>query len=224
MSRLLPNKLLAEANASEQSEQIHLVTLQVPGEAPLLLASSNYDAQFGGVTYVKFPLSFKAFEQHSDGTVSRADVTVANVGREIMYYVEQYDGLRGCRLTVKTVFARFLDYLYEIDPVTGSVVVASNSEADPAAYVEEEFIVDSYSAAEQTIVFALDPVIDFDTMLPRRRFATDSCYWDYKSEECLAVSPLPTCNRTKSACLERGNVKRFGGFPGVPRKARRLYF
>lgn len=228
MPKNLPNLYLAEANAPEQSEQIHLVTLLVPNEPPLQLATSNYDVQFGGDIYLAFPLSFKSFEQHSDGTISKAEVTIANISREIMYYVEAYNGLRGTRLVVKTVFARFLDYVYSVD-AAGVVTQAENPEADPTAYVEEEFVIDSYTANEQTVVFQLNPVIDFDVPLPRRRFTTNSCYWRlYRGPDCdpdgaIDGTAFPSCDKTFKDCKERGNQARFGGFPGVPRYARRIY-
>jgi len=212
-----------EANASEQTQLFRLITLVIAEGNVLQICDSNYDVTFGGVVYSKFPVSVKDMTLSSDGTVERASVTVANVSREMEYEVETNKGLQGCRVSVKKVYAKFLDFIYTIED-DGSITTSANPLADYTAYIEDEFIIDSYKSNESVIVFDLLPVCDFVAKVPRGRFNSNTCSWRYKSPECNYSGALPTCAKTLQACREHNNSPRFGGFPGVPDDVRRIYF
>lgn len=258
MPRNLPNLFAQEIAAESQSQLFHLIqvegiqsvdpnTQEVTTEEPLYLVDSNYDVTYQGVTYVRFPMKFSGVSVSSDGTIDKANITVANVERTLMRYVELYDGLAGCRVTVLTVYERFLDYTYTVhmaDTVAGSgwydanhiaitpgtsvgagtVTHVANGGADPTACLSDEFLIDSYTANEQAIVFQLDAVVDFEIKTPRRRFTPWSCYWKYKDPTtCGYVGSLPTCKKSLADCAAHGNSVRFGGFPGVPSNVRNLW-
>lgn len=221
-----------ETNKPSQNKLFHLVTLILPDPEPnFCIVDSNYDVKFDAITYTRFPVKFSGAELNSDGSISKASITAANVSREIMYYVEQYNGLRNCRVYIKTVYENALDEIYTPQP-DGSVIVEPNTAANNTAFIEDEYLIDTYTATEQAVVFQLDPIIDLEIRLPRRRYMTDSCYFLYKDPDtCKYSGVLPTCDKTLAACREHktvidgkeiGNERNFGGFPGVS-ASRRLF-
>lgn len=182
------------------------------------MVDSNYDILFNGVTYNRFPVRFDGIGISTDGTIEKAKLSIANVSREIMYYVESYDGLRNRPVTVRTVFERFLDLRYTVSP-DGTVTTEANPEADSTAYILDSFIVDSYSATEQVVEFTLDPAIDLEVKMPRRAY-TESCYWKYRDPDTCRytgeeIAGQPGCPKTLSACQTRNNQANFGGFVGL---------
>lgn len=207
-----------ETQKSTQHKLLHLVTLILPEpELPLCIADSNYDVKFDTVTYIRFPCKFSPAEQNSDGSISKASITVANVSREIMYYIEKYRGLRNCRVLIKTVYENVLDEVYTPNP-DGTVTVEDNLEANNTAFIEDEYNIDTYNANEQTVGFQLDPIIDLEIRLPRRRYLVDGCYWKYGDAGTCKVNRTTypeLCNKTFADCKARGNDANFGGFPGV---------
>lgn len=221
--RQLPVGFREESNAYEQSKLFRLVTLTITPENVLYLVDSNYDVTFGARLYTRFPLSVKDMTLSADGTVERAQITVANVSREIEYEVENNKGLRGCRVTVKKVFEKFLDFTYTVGE-DGTITPSANTLADSTAYIEDEFLIDAYTSNDQVIVFDLLPVCDFLAKTPRRRYTSNTCSFRYKSPECGYAGALPTCQKTLQDCRTHLNSTRFGGFPGIPDDIRRIYF
>lgn len=218
--------LFAEETAKPtQTKLFHLVGLTLPSpESPLYLVDSNYDVKFAGQLYTRFPLKWSPAEMNSDGSISKSSITIANVSREIMYYVEQYKGLRTCRVSIKTVYENALDELY-FPQSDGSVITEDNPKKNNTAFVEDEFYIDNYSATEQTVTFQLEPIIDLEIRLPRRRYMQDSCYFTYGDpSSCTRVpdAEFPSCGKTLAECKLRGNERNFGGFPGIS-GTRRVY-
>lgn len=243
MPRLLNNidtqpKLFAqEAAASAQCQLFHLITVaNIPNEAPLFLVDSNYDITYSSIiegvptpiTYQKFPLKFSGVSISTDGSIDKASITVSNVSRVLMQYVEDYDGLAGCTVSVITVYEKFLDFIYTLD-LDGTLSVNSNPMKDYKACIRDEYEIDSYIANEQTIAFQLNAVVDFNIKVPRRRFTPFSCYWHYKDvTTCQYDGPLPLCAKSLDDCYKHINLSgvdnssRFGGFPGIPSDTRML--
>lgn len=208
-----------ETEKPTQNRLFHLIRLQLPDpEPPLDIADSNFDVKFDGITYLKFPCKYSPADQNSDGSISKASIVVANVARDLMYYIEKYNGLRNCRISIKTVYENALDEKYFPQP-DGSVIVEPN-EGNNTAYIEDEYNIDTYSANEQTIAFQLDPIIDLEIRIPRRRYMVDGCYWKYKDAKTCKY-PVngalagTTCGKTLAECRLRNNAENFGGFPGI---------
>jgi phage-related protein len=256
----LDSMFAEETRKSEQKKLLHLITLELPNnEGFLYYVEGNYDVRFDSRLYLKFPLKFSGASINSDGSVDKATITVANVNRELMYYVEYANGLRNMRVKIKSVYEDALDDLYTVQPdgsviptyegrtVNGSSVIVrlpeptsgdpyTNPSANNKAYIEDEYRIDNYTANEQAVSFTLDPIIDLDIRLPRRRFMVDSCYWLYKDAHTCKYSDTTTinpatvdsnvpgsgttfwncpCLKTFAACDARGNTLNFGGFPGI---------
>ena len=211
----LPNLFIEDSFAEQTSQIFRLITIE--GIDPPLnkLVDSNYNVNFGDDSYLRFPLSFSGATVNSDGTVDKPTITVANVSREMMDLVESSNGLRGFKVNVKTASARFIN-----DIVTqaedGTWIYTDNPERDSSAFVEDDYLIDSYSANEEIVSFQLESLIDLSAQLPRRRFTTNSCYWKYKdSETCGYTGVETTCGKTFEDCVTRNNQRYFGGFPGV---------
>ena len=203
-----------------------------PTKLVLALVGANHPVTYDGITYSQFPMKFSEISVSSDGTIDRASLSVANVSKEIMYYIELYSGLRDRLVMTKSVFERFVDFLYEVDSA-GVVSYKLNPDADPDAYLEDRFKIDSYSATEETVQLNLYPAIDTEVVVPTRKYTSDSCYFAYLDGntcqldlDALMVDPeivaggksreyFETCPKTASGCRERKNSVRFGGFPGI---------
>ena len=182
----------------------------------LCVADANYDLQYDGITYLRFPIQMSDLAIATDGSIDKPSLSVGNVTREIMYYVEQYGGLVNRRVTVKRVFKRFLDKLYTPN-VDGTVTEVDNPEKDVTAFTQEDYVIDAYAADEKVVRFSLDPVIDLDIKLPRRRYLdSNSCSFRYRDPEtCKYAGALPTCYKHLADCKRHGNSINFGGFAGL---------
>jgi hypothetical protein len=55
-----------------------------------------------------------------------------------------------------------------------------------------------------------------------RQEASIGCQFQYKDDQCAAVSLLPTCGYTVPQCIERNNLDRYGGFPYGPTPGTKL--
>lgn len=205
-----------ELNKQEQSQLFDLISLNIPEVGLLTICDANYDVQFGGIVYTAFPCKFNKQAMTSSGEVSTSSLTVANPDRVFQSYIEAYNGLKRVRVSVKTVYARFLDYLY-ICNQNGSVTTAVNPEADPTDYTEEECIIDSHVSQDNIITFQLTGVADLEIKLPRGRFNATSCRWAYKDPDtCGYTGALATCKKDLTDCKAHGRSPYFGGFPGIP--------
>jgi lambda family phage minor tail protein L len=218
----IPQLFIEDSFAQTTAQIFRLITIE--GVTPPLnkLVDSNYNVNFGGETYLRFPLSFSGSTVHSDGTLDKPSITIANVSREIMQLVEDENGLRGRKISVKTVSARFLDELVTHDS-EGTWIYTNNPERDSSAFTEDDYLIDSYAANEQVVTFQLESLIDLGAQLPRRRFTTNSCYWTFRDPEtCGYTGTETTCGKTLEDCVLRNNQRYFGGFPGVS-GSRRVY-
>lgn len=181
------------------------------------MVDANHDVVFGGTHYLKFPVKVSELQVLSDGTVVNSKLSVANVSREIMFYVESEGGLRGRAVRVLTVFEAHLDDAYVWHPDGSLEVYPNGNPRNPEEdFTAERFVIDGYVANETTVEFTLLPAVDLTIMLPRRRFTKGSCYWIFKDPEtCGYDGDHTVCGKTLEDCRERGNLERFGGFPGI---------
>ena len=189
----------------------------------LTLVDSNYDVSYDGIDYLAFPLAYSPAAVGTDGTTETASITVSNVDRTVIFYVENDPNyFVGNRVEVKSVYASVLDNIYTAD-IAGNVTVSPNPEADSSAYLRESHRIDSYNANEQVIQFNLKPAMRVDVRLPRRRFLRGSCYFRFKDpNSCQYSGSGTTCKKTWDACVAYHNQEHFGGFPGV-NSSRRIW-
>lgn len=231
MPRILSNTSLLtgmfpqETEKDAQCQLLHLIVVEDPKGIvdTMHYVDSNYDVTYANQVYTRFPLKFSGASISSNGTIDKASITVANATRILMPLIEAHDGLSGFTVSVLTVYEKFLDNVYTLT-LDGTLVAEDNPTKDATAHIRDEYVIDSYSATEQTIAFQLNAVVDFDIRVPRRRFTPYSCYWRYKDPEtCGYAGELTECKKSLEACDAHGNSFRFGGFPGIPSDMRRLY-
>lgn len=213
MSRELTPLFREEAAKNEQGQLFHLISFidipTLPTPTDINIVDNNDDVAFGGVLYQKFPVTFNGVAVTGSGEINKASIVLANPSRIFQAYLQQFQGLRGIQVEVKTVFEKFLD--------TGS---------SPDAYscLSDYFVVDSYTATDQVIQLQLDPICDFNIKIPRRRYSS-ICYWRFKdADTCMYAGADLNCTKDLIACRAKGNEARYGGFPGVPSQARRISF
>lgn len=180
--KMLEGLFAEETSKASQARIYYLVSIDIPGaveDDPMFrIADSNYDVDFAGETYLAFPVKVNPASVNTDGTIDKTSIVVANVSRVMMEYVEVHNGLRNRRVSVKTVYENALDYIYTPN-ADGTVDKVDNPTKNDKAYLEDEYFIDTYTATEQMINFTLEPILDLQIRIPRRRYMTDTCYWKY---------------------------------------------
>lgn len=167
----------------------------------LFFAEHEEDVHYDGKTYVKFPLTHDFVGNNSSGEIDTITITLCNISRLMQSYLEDYD-FRNKKVSIRMVWA--------------------NQLADTDAYIEDVFYIDSYTADEKNVAFALTSKLDIlDIEIPCRMYLRNFCSWKFKSSECGYTGGETTCNKTLNACRGLSNQERFGGFPSVPSK--RIY-
>lgn len=184
------------------NKPIHLFTLHDYDGASSDLNYANYPeaVTFDGITYNPFPITFDAIKENNQGQIDTTTVTVANVSRLIQGYLETYDGFRGKKVTIKTVWA--------------------NQLGDSSAYIDDIYYIDSCQSNQDDVVFTLTTKFDvLDIQLPRRCYLRNHCQWKFKSDECGYSGIETTCDKTVTDCRDnKDNLERFGGFPSINAK------
>jgi lambda family phage minor tail protein L len=188
-----------EKNKEESSSLVHLYEFEYEPDEWLYLCDYDQDVTFpassGGQLYTTFPITHDQLSENREGQVDQLQVSVANADRVIGGYVELYDGFRGNRLNIKTVFIGLLD--------------------DADAYIEDKYTIDSAIVSEGQCSFTCTSRLDvMDVQIPNRRFLNYCAWLVFKGPECLYSGSGTTCDRSLARCRELGNQVRFGGFPG----------
>lgn len=158
-----------------------------------------------GQDWVCFPFSVDDYTEAS-GDVPEFSLSVSNVSQAMTYYMEIGDGGIGAEVT-----------LYLVNTSTMS---------DPAYFQHTGEVLDA-SDDDEWAKFVCGAENKFRTMIPRGRVLQNWCrycgklgaYNGFKGARCGYAGAETTCNRTLARCRELGNSARFGGFPGVGRRA-----
>lgn len=136
----------------------------------LYLTDWHTDLIHLGQLYQAFPIVHGPISENTEGRIDQLQITVANQNREIQYWVENNNALRGKRVLIRQTFYEEL--------------------ANPNGYVDEIYYIDGASCNENEITFTLTSRLDVLAIrLPRRRFLRDFCAWQYKGEGCWINSP-----------------------------------
>jgi len=176
MSPRIDNANFIEAKNQPHNSPIWLYRISIDGvEAnDLFLAETDYDVYFyrtdaDGADYAQiyqgFSIGHDGLDEVADGEITGPTITVGNVSREIMYYVENNDGLRGQKVTIRQ--AMF------------------DSLSDKDAYIQDVFYVDSVDWNTMAVSFTLVSRLEsLNVQLPGRTYARDYCPWTYKGAGC----------------------------------------
>ena len=149
-------------------------------------------------------------------------ISIQNVDRVIEGFIQNRGYLRGCDIFVmnayESQFPNGGDYRY----------IGTSGETDYLSNVIEKYKIDGVGGNEQAISFECRPKFYLkDVKLPRRIMDSTHCAWseEYGGTDCdpdgtnVDYVLYPTCPGTLAACRERGNSRRIGLFPGIPKTA-----
>lgn len=199
MSKDLPASVRAELEAS-QLKPITIYELFFTNTEIGRYAEYDKDISFAGLTYSAVPIQYEAIETSTEGEVGNVRVTIANANRAIGLLTEQYAGLSGCLVKIRSVFA---DHLGDTSMIVERFW----------GYVSSVRFPDAISCSiEVTGALDLDNVV-----VPRRYYQREFCSFVFKNADtCKYAGALTTCKKTIEDCITRGNVQNFGGFPLIP--------
>lgn len=159
------------------------------------IVKNNENIVYHGETYIASEFTFESGNKANEEP--QVNVSIEDVTGAIREKMENYNGGIGFAVTV-------------------TVVNSGNLEADPE--LQETFEVTTASAPDTNVSWTLggENPLKFD--FPYRKQYIDRCDWLYKGRRCKYSGPLPTCSYTKdgsNGCKAHGNLKNFGGFPGL---------
>ena len=183
-------------------KMIHLYEIQYDKVSNLWLRYANWpvDVTFDGQVYTKYAIKHDGVNEQLGGKIGRVNLTVANIDRNIQYYLENFSGLRDAQVNILQVFQ---------DELT-----------DPQVVDTMTFFVSSVSVKTATATFVLTPKYDaFTIQLPRRIFHRGYCSHLFKGDGCAYSGGESSCNKSLQRCVELGNVHRYGAFPAIPQKS-----
>ena len=152
-----------------------------------------------GRCWQPFPIHLGEIKENNRGELSEIPIQISNVAQELIPYIEQYDGLVGRDCWLSWIFHNGSSYEIAIS---------------------DRFQITSCSYNESTVTFNLGHYNLLDVLIPQRK-VIEQCQWEFKSPECGYTGSDTNCGKTFWDCIQKGNEKRFGGFPTV--KTSRVY-
>jgi len=189
------NKLASDGN------WLILLEIVLTDGQEIRVCRNTDDVLWDGETWVAFPFELDDMAEMSAGEVPQLAVRLGNQTKAIQQYLESGNGGVGATVTIRVVHKP-----KDEDP-TGS------------AEIEMAYVCTGCSATSEWATFTLGTGNPFRKRFPRNRVFKNICRWGFKSVQCGFVEtellPYATCNKTLSACRERQNSKRFGGFPAA---------
>lgn len=173
-----------------------LIKIVVTPEIVIRLVNNNEDIPWNGYEWQRFPVKPGDVPEDSKA-IQQVQLSVSNVDGLVQSYLEEYNGLTDCEITLYIVHAAHLDL----------------TEAE----IEETFTIQSADYDEEWVTFTLGGENVQYFRFPLWKYLQRSCppKIKYKGVRCGSTSNLPTCPKTLDGCRERGNSKRFGGEPGM---------
>lgn len=152
MPKQLPSAFLIQKNKLEQfSPSIELWQVEVSDTLTLYLANHPVAVRYEGRDHIPFPITHDEIKEEAQGRLQRLSVRVANVTREVQYYLEHNDGMRGRSVTLILVF-------YDADDPAGSLALGE---------VRQVYTIDAVQANDQVAVFVLGKGLPLLDLRPR---------------------------------------------------------
>lgn len=187
--RLAKNQLVGTA------PWLLLLTVTLPDASVIRLVRNTEDVPFGGHVYTAFAFELVELRSGGDGRIQGVSLKVANPARALQPYLEQYEGLIGCAVTL-------------------AVVHADNLAADHSELTLAWDVLAAQPDADW-ITFTLGMMNPMRRRFPPYMATPRSCAWIFKGAECAYGGSATNCTRTLDACRELSNSGRFGGRPGI---------
>lgn len=176
---------------------ILLLEVQVAGLPDIIrVCRNNDDVTWNGFGWVAFPFELGDISEDTKGTIPSVELKVSNVTKALQYYLEQANGGVQSKVILRVVHSKHLDLT--------------------SPELEEVFSVTKVSADAMWVTFTLGMNYPNGARRPLRRYLKNFCPFKYKQIECGSNSSYQSCDKTLTACRERGNSTRFGGEEGIP--------
>lgn len=167
--------------------------------------------------YTALPLKSDDVKTNLQGEIDTFSISVPNTDRAMESLIQNRRYLRGCDVYQIVGFSKYLP--------SGATAYHIGTSGDKRAFIKEKFYVDSTTSDENVVKFDCKPKFVIKNIpIPRRTFSRQ-CSWAllgrYLGSECNPLASInsasyPTCDGTLDNCRERGNEKRFGGWPSIP--------
>lgn len=167
---------------------------------PITIVLNNENVEWNGQTWVGFPLELDDITEDSKGETPSLSFKVSNVDRTMQGYMEQGSGAVGGTVDVIVINS---DHLDEVEPI-----------------FRESFAIVKSNVNEEWATFTLGPSYSMTSRRPYDRYNKNHCPFKYGDIVCGVgigvLAQFPQCDKTLTACRERGNSIRFGGEPAIP--------
>lgn len=187
--RLAKNQLVGTA------PWLVLLAITLPNETVLRVAKNTENVTFGGNTYEAFAFKLGEVKTGGEGRIQGLTLSVANPERAFQPYLEDYEGLVGCAVTLMVVHADNLTEDHSELTLNWQIL---------ATVPKDDWI-----------NFTLGAENPFRRRFPLQSVMPRSCNWMFKSAECAYAGGVTTCARNLEACRALSNSARFGGRPGI---------
>lgn len=193
-----PSGLIEKNKLANDMPWIVLIELQLPDGTSAYFSKNNEEVPWNGFVWNPIPvlLSDNTQDMKSMPTFT---IQISNVSGEVQQYLELYNGLVDCAVTIRLVHAAHL--------------------GNPAPEIEEQFSVQKTAYDEEWVTFTLGSDFWVFNRALADRYMPDSCPWKYGLVKCgvsqAILAQYATCSHTLADCKVRQNSKRFGGCPGM---------
>jgi phage-related protein len=206
MPKNLSNNIQEKKNAIEVSTPwVSLLAISIGGQV-FRITDDNQDVVYQNETYTSFPFNISTIKQTTDGKIPSLNVSISNVEKVLMQYVEGLNGLVDSKVTLTVINTAIPDENYE--------------------ELTMEFSVTGAEVDEEWVVFTLGAPNPLRQRFPKDRYIAYSCPWTFNSPsvrssgsnegaECNYQGADTSCKKTYADCKSKGNEARFGGFFGL---------
>ena len=159
---------------------------------------NNEDITWNGITWIASNFEVDVVDSDSKGSINNVNIHLSNVNNVVGSLVQQSQGGLGAPVVLRLITTADLN--------------------NPVPVVEELFEVISTNITTERVSFTLGAPNPFLLAFPRDVYLQNFCRWEFKGKYCQYDGPYTTCLHTLADCKIRGNLKRFGGFPGCGNK------
>ena len=205
---------------------MYVVNASLTGTDFQYYVNSNYDIYgyevnaSGNITsteqlYSKAVVGRNDLSSNTSGEISGISLSIPNVDRALESVIQNNTYLRGKEVYILTTFAPLLP--------SGNTANHIGNTPDHNSILKEKFYIDSVNSDEHNVTFNCKAKLDLGGIVVPQRTYNPDCQWEFKDSNCDPLASVnaswTTCNYTLDDCRLRNNIKRFGGFPSVPKKA-----
>lgn len=192
--KTIPSALIPKKNALYDTDAwYYLFQISVTSGTYIYVTNHSETVTYQGLSYEPAPITIGDIVEDGKGNLENIPLSVSNVNRIIMSYIELYD-LQGNDVII-----------YLMNHSDNTVVI------DMGTYQIMEITAD-----EKVANFILGHYNFFKLSFPSNRYNKRRCRWQFKSTECGYSGVETVCDFTFADCQVRNNSDRFGGFPGIP--------